>query len=161
MKYWFVRSPYKTRKWEDVLMAGVLDLIPVMTFAEPISYAKLKKDEVLINSNILSQKRISVVEITKEEYDVCALFLKKSFKKILKTYLTQEDCDCEELDLSDLLGRVISKSSSGNKRILEKLNSDWKHILKPLIHYDTRPIYSQELKSAMDDLEKLKGLLTQ
>lgn len=43
---------------------------------------------------------------------------------------------------------------------LKKLDSDRKHILNPLSHNDTRPIYSQELKSAMDDLEKLKGLLT-
>ena len=99
----------------------------------------------------------------KKEYEVCALFLKKGFEKILKVYLMQceqSDSDCEELDLSGLLGKAISKSSSENKCILEKLNSDWQHILNPLIHYDTRPIYSQELKSAMDDLEKLKGLLT-
>jgi len=126
MKYWFVRSPYKTRKWEDVLMSGVfklygirnyaakknisamgkndmalwysstagkkifgtmkiketayqdmtsegdwlaIDLIPMITFEKPVSYTQLKEYEILINSNIISQNRISVVEITKEEYD--------------------------------------------------------------------------------------------
>jgi len=26
MKYWVVRSPFKTRTWEDTLMAGVFSL---------------------------------------------------------------------------------------------------------------------------------------
>ncbi|MCK5695085.1 MAG: hypothetical protein KAH62_00490 [Desulfobacula sp.] len=100
----------------------------------------------------------------KKEYDACALLLRKGFEKILKAYLTpreQRNSNCEELNLSDLVEKAISKSSSENKNILEKLNSDRQHILNPLSHNDTRPIYSQKLKSAMDDLEKLKGLLLQ
>ena len=126
MRYWFVRSPYKTRKWEDILMSGIfklygirnyaakknisemrkndkalwysstagkkifgtmkvkgiackdntteenwlaIDLIPVTTFEKPISYTELKKDIILMNSNIIRQKRITVVEITNEEYN--------------------------------------------------------------------------------------------
>jgi len=100
---------------------------------------------------------------TKKEYDACALLLRKGFEKILKAYLTpkeQRDKNCIELDLSGLVGRSISKSSGENKNILEKLNLDRKHILNPLSHNDIRPVYSQELKSAMEDLEKLKNLLT-
>ncbi|MGA1824834.1 MAG: hypothetical protein ACMUIP_09225 [bacterium] len=67
--------------------------------------------------------------------------------------------NCEELDLSGLIGRALSKSAGENKNILEKLNSDRKHILNPLGHHDLRNIHSPELKSVMEDLEKLKGLL--
>lgn len=126
MRYWFIRSPYKTRKWEDVLMSGIfklygirnyaakknisgmrkddkvlwysstsgkkifgtmkikgtayqdnttednwlaIDLIPVTTFEKPISYTELKKNVILMNSNIINQTRISVVEITNVEYN--------------------------------------------------------------------------------------------
>lgn len=118
-----------------------------------------------IQKAILKQDK-SEIERAKEyyakgEYEICALCLIKYFEKILKEYLTLKDYNYEELGLSDLLGRAISKSSSENKTILKKLNSDWQHILNPLSHNDTRSVYSQELKSAMDDLEKLKGLLTQ
>ena len=97
-----------------------------------------------------------------KEYDACALFLRKGFEEILKIYLTpkeQRDKNCEELDLSKLVGKAISKSSGENKNILEKLNSDRTHILNPLSHNDSRAIYSEELKNAMEDLEKLKELL--
>jgi len=55
--------------------------------------------------------------------------------------------------------KAISKSSGEQKNILEKLNSDRQHILNPLSHNDDRPIYSEELKQAMNDIEKLKDLL--
>jgi len=131
MKYWFVRSPFKTRKWEDVLMNGVfhlygirnytaknniskmkkgdlalwysssagrkvygtmsvkdvafldktsdgnwlsIDFIPKSSLTDPIDLEAIKQNENLSNSNILKQKRISVIEITEEEYN-----------KILKT----------------------------------------------------------------------------
>jgi len=61
--------------------------------------------------------------------------------------------------LASLVGRAITKSSGENKSILGKLNSDRKHILNPLSHNDNRPVYSEELKQAMTDLEKLKKLL--
>lgn len=125
MKYWFVRSPFKTRKWGDVLIAGVfnlygirnyaaknniaemqkgdlalwysskagkmvygtmqakgkafidktsendwlaIDFIPKTSLANPVSLEIIKQNEKLSNSNILKQKRISVVEITENEY---------------------------------------------------------------------------------------------
>ena len=58
-----------------------------------------------------------------------------------------------------LVDRAIKKSSSENRKTFEKINSDRQHILNPLSHNDDRPVYSEELKSAMDDLERLKGLL--
>ena len=97
-----------------------------------------------------------------KEYDCCALLLRKGFEKLLKSYLTpqeQRDKNCNELDLARLVGRAKSKSVGEARAILEKLDSDRRHILNPLSHNDDRSIYSQELKSAMEDLEKHKKML--
>jgi hypothetical protein len=80
----------------------------------------------------------------------------------LKSYLTpqeQRDKNCNELDLAGMVGKARSKSAGEARAILEKLDSDRRHILNPLSHNDDRSIYSQELKSAMEDLEKLKAML--
>lgn len=126
MKYWFVRSPFKTRKWEDVLMTGVfnlygirgnaakknisemqkgdmafwysssagkkiygimkvknnaisdntadtdwlaIDFIPKTSLSIPIPIKTISEIELFSDSRILKQKRISVVEISKNEYD--------------------------------------------------------------------------------------------
>lgn len=55
--------------------------------------------------------------------------------------------------------KAISKSTGEFKVILQKLDTDRTHILNPLSHNDDRNIYSQELRLARDDLEKLKGVL--
>jgi hypothetical protein len=91
-----------------------------------------------------------------------ALLLRKGFEKLLKSYLTpreQLDKNCNELDLAGLVGRAKSKSQGEAKTILEKLDSDRRHILNPLCHNDDRNIYGQEVKAAMEDLEKLKEYL--
>jgi len=96
------------------------------------------------------------------DYDACAMLLRKGFEKILKSYLTpqeQRNNNCVELDLSGFIVRAISKSNEESKTILEKLNSDRQHILNPLCHSDTKNIHSEELRSAMEDLEKLQQLL--
>ena len=126
VKYWFVRSPFKTRKWDDVLMDGVfnlygirnyasikniaqmekcdlalwysgnaakmvygtmqiknegfidktstanwlaIDFIPKTSLSVPVTLTTIKKNKILENSNILKQKRMSVVEITEREYE--------------------------------------------------------------------------------------------
>ncbi|SPD74782.1 putative Recombinational DNA repair ATPase (RecF pathway) [uncultured Desulfobacterium sp.] len=97
-----------------------------------------------------------------KEYDCCALVLRKGFEKLLKSYLSpreQLDRNCNELNLADLVGRAKKKCTGEAKKIMEKLDSDRRHILNPLSHNDNRNIYAQELKSAMDDLEKLKDML--
>ena len=98
----------------------------------------------------------------RKEYDACSLLLRKGFEKLLKSYLNpkeQLDKNCNELDLAGLVGKAISKSSGESISILEKLNSDRKHILNPSSHYDNRPVYSEELKSAMRDIDELQNLL--
>jgi len=126
MKYWFVRSPYKHRKWADVLMFGVfnlygirnyaskknisrmgkgdpaiwyssragkmvfgimqvkdkafpdktsdngwlaIDFIPKKSLVVPVPLTNIRDNDVLSHSNIIKQKRMSVVEIAKDEYD--------------------------------------------------------------------------------------------
>ena len=58
-------TAYQDNTTEDNWLA--IDLIPVTTFEKPISYTELKKNVILMNSNIINQTRISVVEITNEE----------------------------------------------------------------------------------------------
>jgi len=130
-----------------------------------------KKYEFYLDENdeipgvILKQGR-SEIERAKtfyaqKEYDACALLLRKGFEKNLKSYLTpkeQLNSNCEELNLSGLIGRALSKTDGRAKIILQKLNSDRQHILNPLCHFDTKNIYSEELKNAISDLERLKEL---
>jgi energy-coupling factor transporter ATP-binding protein EcfA2 len=102
------------------------------------------------------------VFFAKKEYDACALMLRKDFEKTLKLFLPprdQRDKNCNELDLSHLVGKSIAATTGEARQILEKLDSDRKHILNPLSHVDDRAIFSQELKTAMQDLEKLKKML--
>ncbi len=97
-----------------------------------------------------------------KEFDACALLLRKGFEKKLKAYLTpqeQRNENCEELNLAGFIDRAISKSSGKYEAILKKLNSDRQHILNPLCYIDTKSIHSEEIKSAMEDLEKLEELL--
>ena len=99
----------------------------------------------------------------KQEYEACGLFLIKAFEKILKSYLTpgeQRDRNFVELDLAGLIGKAISKSDGEIKQILEKLNFDRQHIFNSLRHDDQRPVYSEELRSAIDDMIELKELLS-
>lgn len=98
----------------------------------------------------------------KKEYDACALMLRKDFEKTLKLFLSpkeQRDKNCNELDLAGLIRKAISLSTGEAQAILKKLDSDRKHILNPLSHDDNRAIFSQELKTAIADLERLKSLL--
>jgi hypothetical protein len=97
-----------------------------------------------------------------KEYDACALLLRKGFEKNIKNFLTpkeQRNQNCEELNLSNLIGRAISKTNDRAKIILQKLNADRQHILNPLCHIETINIHSEELKNAISDLEILKDVL--
>jgi len=97
-----------------------------------------------------------------KEYDVCANLLRKEFEKILKSYLPQveqRDKNYEPLDLSSLVDKATSKTDGDIKKLLEKLDSDRKHILNPLSHRNDVKVYSNEVKSAIDDLVELKRVL--
>lgn len=128
---------------------------------------ELYLDDAAEIPDVIVKKGTSELERAKEfyaakEYDCCALLLRKGFEKVLKAYLPpkeQRDKNCKELMLDGLVGRAKSLTSGEAKLILEKLESDRTHILNPLSHNDDRPIYSEELRSAMEDLGKLKGLL--
>ncbi|ETR70246.1 MAG: hypothetical protein OMM_03378 [Candidatus Magnetoglobus multicellularis str. Araruama] len=132
-----------------------------------------KKYELYLNNNdeiptIIVKQGKSEIERAKEhyakkDYDCCALQLRKGFESFLKKYLTpkeQRNKNCDPLDLAALVEKAISKSSGEMKTILEKLNSDRKHILNPLSHNDLRPIYSHELERAMIDFQRIEVLIT-
>lgn len=127
---------------------------------------ELYLDDTAEIPSVIVKKGTSETERAKEfyatkEYDCCALLLRKGFEKLLKSYLTpqeQRDRNCNELDLSKLVAKAISKSTGEFKGILQKLDTDRTHILNPLSHNDDRNIYSRELRSAMEDLENLKGI---
>jgi len=124
-------------------------------------------DDSAETPSVIIKKGSSETERAKEcyaakDYDCCALLLRKGFEKLLRSYLTpqeQRDQNMNELNLAGMVGKAKSKSAGDAKTILEKLDHDRKHILNPLSHNDNRNIYSQELKSALEDLEKLKGML--
>jgi len=130
-----------------------------------------KKFELFLDDNneiprpILKQGKSEIERAkefySKKEFDVCANLLRKSFEKILKRYLTtaeQRDRNCNDLDLSGLIDKAISKSDNENKILLQNLNSDRQHILNPLSHNDNRNIYAEEIKNVILDLEKLQEL---
>ncbi|MCX6578839.1 MAG: AAA family ATPase [Candidatus Aminicenantes bacterium] len=98
----------------------------------------------------------------KKELDCCAMLLRKEFERFLKSFLAPEEQrnkHGEELDLAGLISRVISKSTGEPKAILERLDSDRKHLFNPSCHHDNRNIYTKEVKTAIDDLEKLVAIL--
>lgn len=128
---------------------------------------ELYLDDAADIPSVIVKKGTSEIERAKEfyaakDYDCCALLLRKGFERLLKSYLTpkeQRDRNCNELNLAGLVRAAISKSMGDAKRILEKLDGDRRHILNPLSHNDDRNIYSEEIRSALKDLEELKGLL--
>jgi len=97
-----------------------------------------------------------------KEYDCCAFLLRKELEKLLKAYLTpreQRDKNCNELDLAGLISKAKSRASGDAKEMLAKLDVDRRHILNPLTHDDHRNTYSEEIRSALKDVEALKEWL--
>ena len=98
----------------------------------------------------------------KKDFDACALMLRKQFEMTLKAFLPpkeRRDKNCNDLDLAGLVGKAMSKTDGEVKAILQKLDSDRKHILNPLSYNDNRNIYTKEVKNALEDMEKIKTLL--
>ena len=48
MRYWFVRSPFKTRKWEDVLMAGIFNFYGIRSNASKKNISKMEKGDLAL-----------------------------------------------------------------------------------------------------------------
>lgn len=44
-KYWFVRSPYKSRTWQDVLMQDVFKLYGIRSHAAKSNIAQMQKED--------------------------------------------------------------------------------------------------------------------
>ena len=98
------------------------------------------------------------VFFVKKEYECCALYLRKSLENILKKSIHlkhQKDKNCAELDLSKMINKGKSILPDDFKRILTEIDSDRKHILNPLCHLDSQQVFAEELKDAMQNIEKL------
>ncbi len=97
-----------------------------------------------------------------KDFDCCTMLLRKEFERFLKTLLSpteQRNKHGDELDLAGLISRAKSKTTGESRAILERLDIDRKHIFNPLCHYDNRNIFNQEVKRAIDDLDKLISIL--
>lgn len=89
-------------------------------------------------------------------------FIRKEFERFLKTFLSpaeQRNKHGEELDLAALISRARSKTTGEARIILDRLDTNRKHLFNPQCHHDTRNIYTKEVKTAIDDLEKLLAIL--
>ncbi|MGD9157995.1 MAG: EVE domain-containing protein [Desulfobacteraceae bacterium] len=69
MKYWFVRSPFKTRTWEDVLMAGVFSLYGIRGNAAKKNISEMKKgDLALWYSSAAGKKIFGIMKVKNTAY---------------------------------------------------------------------------------------------
>ncbi len=69
LKYWFVRSPYKNRTWQDVLMQGVFKLYGIRSHAAKNNIAQMQKgDKVLWYSSSQGKKVFGVMEVSSKPY---------------------------------------------------------------------------------------------
>ena len=117
---------------------------------------------VLVKQGGSSLERAKEFYATKE-FESCALLLRKALENILKGYLPtneQRDKNCNALNLAGLISKAKSKSSGEAEDILEKLDIDRTHILNPLSHDDHRNTFSEEIKTALTDVQLLKDLLS-
>ena len=68
-KYWFVRSPYKSRTWQDVLMKDVLKLYGIRSHAAKSNIAQMQKeDKVLWYSSSQGKKVFGVMKVSSNPY---------------------------------------------------------------------------------------------
>ena len=99
---------------------------------------------------------------SQKDFPACAVHLRTGFEKLLKSNLSpgeQRNKKCEALNLAGLTSKLTTKSQGEVKTILERLDSDRTHILNPLCHDDSRTIHSEEIRTAIRDLERLTELL--
>ncbi len=121
--------------------------------------AGIPKAIVTKNKTEIEKAKIS---FSLHNYDECAFHLRKGFEKLLKNNLSpaeQRNAKFEDLDLAGLISRLIQKSEGEARDILHRLDVDRTHILNPLCHDDHRNTYSSELKTAVEDFERLAEIL--
>ena len=64
-----VKESYQDPTTEDPQWAAV-DLAPVETFKTPVTLGEMKKDKCLQNIGLIRQAQLSVMPLTKEEFEV-------------------------------------------------------------------------------------------
>lgn len=69
MKYWVVRSPFKTRTWEDVLMAGVFNLYGIRGNAAKKSISEMRKGDLAFwYSSAAGKKIFGIMKVKNSAY---------------------------------------------------------------------------------------------
>ncbi|MEA3391832.1 MAG: EVE domain-containing protein [Candidatus Marinimicrobia bacterium] len=69
MKYWFVRSPFKTRKWEDILMADIFKLYGIRGNAAKKNISEMKKHDVAFwYSSTAGKKVYGIMKVKNNAY---------------------------------------------------------------------------------------------
>ncbi len=69
MRYWFVPSPLKTRKWNDVLMAGVFKLYSIRSNVAKKNIAKMEKGDLAFwYSSTAGKKIFGIMEVKNSDY---------------------------------------------------------------------------------------------
>lgn len=102
----------------------------------------------------LTFKERAEIHFKNKDYDICGLLLRKDLERILQKFLNLTNKE----NLSTLIKKSIEIITEDKKTILENVKAHNKHILNPSSHNDNRNIYSEELKNAISDLEKLREL---
>ena len=68
-KYWFIRSPYKSRTWQDVLMQDVFKLYGIRSHAAKNNIAQMQKgDKVLWYSSSQGKKVFGIMKVSSKPY---------------------------------------------------------------------------------------------
>jgi ABC-type multidrug transport system ATPase subunit len=101
-----------------------------------------------------------------KDYECCAVFLRKALEERIKLYLEpheQRNKNCVELTLDDAVKKAILKSKKNDLNdlsvLFKKIHDHRKFILNPLTHDEAKNIHTSEMKSALEDIERLKGLI--
>jgi len=69
MNYWFIRSPYQHRTWDDVLMHNLFRLQGIRNAEASKNIGQMRaKDQVLFYNNIDNRAIDGILEITKTPY---------------------------------------------------------------------------------------------
>ena len=92
------------------------------------------------------------------EFDACALHLRKSLENAMKKilpYTDQRNKNFMPLDLAGLMGKAISLNQGEINTILNRLNTSRQFILNELCHNNNRNIFARELSDTIKDLEQL------
>ena len=99
------------------------------------------------------------------DYECCGVFLRKTLEEICTNTLNEEnkiDKNNQKLDLSKLLDKLAKQYKDKEEKIskiIMGVQNIRKEILNPAAHYDSYPLFKEELLNAYDKIKKLEQFL--